>query len=83
MPDTRMWQQLLALKLVYQRMLPKQDRFSLVSELSLCLAFATESVNELFKLLYFNLFKNVLGYLSPLAFFLAFCYTVSLTTFVT
>ena len=78
-----MWQQLLALKLVYQKVLPKQGRFSLVSELSPCLAFATESVNELFKLLCFNLFKNVLGYLSPLAFFLAFCYTVSLTTFVT
>ena len=34
-------------------------------------------------MLYFNQFKNVLGYLSPLAFFPAFCYAVSLTTFVT
>ena len=78
-----MWQQLLPLKLGHQKMLPKQDGLSKVSELSPCLAFATESVNELFKLLYFNLFKNVLDYLSPLAFFLAFCYTVSLTTFIT
>ena len=78
-----MWQQLLALKLGHQKMLPKQDRFDQVSELSPCLAFATESVNELFKLLCFNLFKNVLGYLSPLGFFFAFCYAVSLTTFVT
>ena len=72
MPDTGIWQQLLALKLGHQKMLPEQGRFSQVSELSPCLAFATESVNELFKLLYFNLFKYVLGYLSPLAFFSCF-----------
>ena len=41
------------------KMLPEQDGFSKVSELSPCLVFATESVSELFKL----------GYLNPLTFF--------------
>ena len=40
-------------------MVNEQDGFSKVSELSPCLAFATESVSELFKL----------GYLNPLTFF--------------
>ena len=83
MPKTGTWQQLLTLKLGPQKMLPKQDGFPYASELFPCLAFATESVNELFTMSYLNLFKSVLGYLSPLSFFLAFCYTVSLTTFVT
>lgn len=43
-PDTGMQQQLLALKLGHQKMLPKQDGLSKVSELSPCLYFATESV---------------------------------------
>ena len=34
MPNTGMWQQLLALKLDHQKMMPEQDRFSEVSELS-------------------------------------------------
>ena len=34
MPNTGMWQQLLALKLDLQKMMPEQDRFSEVSELS-------------------------------------------------
>ena len=43
-----------------------------------------ESVDVLFKLPYFKLFKYILGELSSLAFFFfAFCYTVSLATFVT
>ena len=40
-----------------------------------------ESVDVLFKLPYFKLFKYILGYLSSLAFF--FCFFVSLATFVT
>ena len=34
MPDTRMWQQLLVLKLGHQKMLPEKDGFSKVSKLS-------------------------------------------------
>ena len=64
-------------------MLPKQDGSWKVSELSPCLVFATYNVNELLKFSHFNLFKNILGYLSSLAFFLTFWYTVRLTTFVT
>ena len=83
MPDTGIWQQLLALKLGHQKMLPEQGRFSQVSELSPCLAFATESVNELLNcciLIFLNMYWVTLVHL---LFFLAFCYTVSLTTFVT
>ena len=83
MPNTGMWQQLLALKLDHQKMMPEQDRFSEVSELSPGLFFFTESVTVFFRLSYFDLFKNTLGCRSPLAFFLALCYTVRLTTFVT
>ena len=54
-------------------MLPKQDGFWDVSELSSGLFFATDSVSVFFRLSYFDLFKNILGYLSPIAFFLALC----------
>ena len=83
MPNTGMWQQLLALKLGHQKMLPEQDGFSEVSELSPGLFFVTESVTVFFRLSYFDLFKNILGCHSALAFFLALGYTVRLTTFVT
>ena len=65
-PDTGMWHQQLALKLGHQKMLLEQDGFS---KLSLGLVFATESVRELFKLSYPNLFKNILAYLNPVTFF--------------
>ena len=42
MPSTGMWQQLLAVKLDHQKMLPEQDGFSKVLELSQGLFFATE-----------------------------------------
>ena len=42
---------------------------SQVSELSSGWDFAAESVCELFKLTYPNLFKNILGYLNPVTFF--------------
>ena len=48
-----------------------------------CLFFATEIASVFFRLSYFDHFKNILSHLSPLAFFLALCYTVRLTTFVT
>ena len=83
MPNTGMWQQLLALKLGHQKMLPEWDGFLEVSELSPGLFFAIEIVSVFFSLSYFDLFKNILSYLSPHAFFLALCYTVRLTTFVT
>ena len=38
-----------------------------VSEVSS--GYATESVNEFFKLSYFNLFESILGYVNSLAFF--------------
>ena len=61
------------------KMLLEQDRFSKVSELSPGLVFATESVSELFKLTYPNLFKNILGYLNPVTFsVLSYCQTDSL-----
>ena len=69
MLDTGMWQQYLALKLGHQNMLSEGDGFSKVSKLSRCLVFATESENDLFKLPYFNLFKNIFNYLNPFAFF--------------
>ena len=50
-------------------MLLEQDGFSKVSELSPGLVFATESVSELFKLTYPNLFKSIFGYLNPVTFF--------------
>ena len=50
---------------------------------SCSLFFVAESVNVSLRLSYFDLFKNMLGYLSPLAFFLVLCYTVRLSTFVT
>ena len=50
-------------------MLLEQDGFSKVSELSPGLVFATESVSELFKLTYPNLFENLLSYLNPVTFF--------------
>ena len=50
-------------------MLLEQDGFSKVSELSPALVFATESVSELLKLTYPNLFKNILGYPNPVTFF--------------
>ena len=53
----------------HQKMLLEQDGFSKVSELSPGLVFATESVSELFKLTYPNLFKNLLGYLNQVTFF--------------
>ena len=77
-----MWQQLLVLKLGHQKMQPR-DGFSKLSKLDSCLVFATERENEFFKLSYINLFKNILGYLGPLAFFLAFCYTVRTAPFIT
>ena len=51
------------------KMLLGQDGFWKVSELSPDLFFATESVSELFKFSYPNLFKNILGYLNPVTFF--------------
>ena len=83
MPNTGMWQQLLPLKVGHQKMLPEQDGFSEVSELSPGLFFATERVSAFFRLSYFDLLQNILGYLSPVAFSLALSYTVRLTTFVT
>ena len=50
-------------------MLLEQDGFTKVSELLPGLSFATESVSELFKLTYPNLFKNILDYLNPVTFF--------------
>ena len=50
-------------------MLAEKYGFLKVSELSSCLGFATESVSELFKLSYLNLFKSILVYLNPLNFF--------------
>ena len=67
-PDTGIWHENLALKLVHQKMLLEQDEFSKVSELSPGLVFATESVSELFKLTYPYLFKSILGYLNPVTF---------------
>ena len=67
-PDTGIWHEKLALKLGHQKMLLEQDEFSKVSELSLGLVFATESVSELFKLTYPYLFKSILGYLNPVTF---------------
>ena len=52
---------------------------SQVSELSSGWDFATESVSELFKLTYPDLFKNILGYLNPVTFsILLYCQTDSL-----
>ena len=51
------------------KMLLEQDGLSKVSELSSALAFATESVSEVFKFTYPNLFKNILGYHNPVTFF--------------
>ena len=51
------------------KLLLGQDGFWKVSELSPGLFFATESVSELFKFSYPNLFKNILGYLNPVTFF--------------
>ena len=48
--DTRMWRQLLALKLGYQKMLSEQDEFSKVSDKSPDLFFATESASVFFRL---------------------------------
>ena len=59
--DTGMQQQLLTLKLGYQKMLPEQDGFSKVSELSPCLFFATEIASVIFWLSYFDQFKHILG----------------------
>ena len=67
-PDTGIWHENLALKLVHQKILLEQDEFSKVSELSPGLVFATESVSELFKLTYPYLFKSILGYLNPVTF---------------
>ena len=67
-PDTGIWHENLALKLVHQKMLLEQEEFSKVSELSPGLVFATESVSELFKLTYPYLFKSILGYLNPVTF---------------
>ena len=50
-------------------MLLEQDGFSKVSEISPGLVLGTESVSELFKLTYSNLFENILGYLNPVTFF--------------
>ena len=62
-------------------MLLGQDGFWKVSELSPGLYFATESVSEVFKLSYPNLFKIILGYLNPVTFSIllycqndSFCY---------
>ena len=46
---------------------PKNGGFSKVSELSP--VFTTESVSQLFKLTYPDLFKNIMGYLNPVTFF--------------
>ena len=51
------------------KMLLRQDGFWKVLELSPGKFFATESVSELFKLSYPNLFKNIPGYLNPVTFF--------------
>ena len=67
-PDTGIWHEKLALKLVHQKMLLEQDEFSKVSELSPGLVFTTESVSELFKLTYPYLFKSILGYLNLVTF---------------
>ena len=50
-------------------MLLEQDGFSKVSELLPGLAFPTESVSQLFKLAYPNLFKDILDYFNPVTFF--------------
>ena len=56
-------------KVTSPKMLLEQDGFSKASKLFPGLTFATESVSELFKLPYPNLFKNLSGYLNPVTFF--------------
>ena len=53
MPNTGMLQQLLALKLDHQKMMPEQDRFSEVSELSPGLFFFYRKCNCVFQIALF------------------------------
>ena len=50
-------------------MLLEQDGFSNVSELFTGLVFTTETVSELFKFSFSNLFNIILGYLNPVSHF--------------
>ena len=69
MPDTEVWWQLIALKLSHQKMLPEQDGFSNVSELSPGL-FWLQKVQVCFSDCPILIF-----YLSVLPFSLGLCYT--------
>ena len=63
MSSTGMWQQLLAIKLDHQKLLPEQYGFSKVLEQSQGLFFATESVSVFFRFPYFDLFLIILVHL--------------------
>ena len=69
MPDTEVWRQLIALKISHQKMLPEQDGFSNVSELSPGL-FWLQKVQVCFSDCPILIF-----YLSLLPFFLGLRYT--------